>query len=311
MANNLLLRIILAAIGTIVLFAALIFLPFAGLPMAAIGLAYGVMQAALIALVAMVLLWVLMAPSLAIAFGFLFALPILVTLRQSLLSRRLEDGSFAFYPIDRLILLVIAMCGTGAVLVFLSMGGGVGLPQAFANALTTSPEIIQLLQQMYSLSTPEDVLRIANIMLVTGFASWPLIIVGNLQIAQALLVKTGLNLRPPADYERLQLPQALSVILGLLLLAATFADGAMATLFAALAGIVIGAYFLLGLAIIHAISRHWNARGLFLTGLYFLIFMMAWVIIPVSLMGLLDARFDFRKLKQRPDKPSDETGDKE
>ena len=92
---------------------------------------------------------------------------------------------------------------------------------------------------------------------------------------------------------------------------ASFTHGAIATLFGTLAGIIVSAYFLLGLAIIHAISRNWNARGFFLAGLYFLIFMMAWVIIPVSLMGLLDARFDFRKLKQRPDKPSDETRDKE
>lgn len=311
MANNLLLRIILAAIGTVVLFAALIFLPFAGLPMAAIGLAYGLMQAALVALVSMVLLWLLMAPSLAIAFGFLFAIPILATLRQALLSRQLADGSFEFYPLDRLILLVIALCSGGAALIFLSMGGEAGLPQAFANALASSPEISQLLGQMYSLSGPDDMLRIANIMLITGFASWPLLVVGNLQIAQALVVKTELNLRPPTDYERLQLPQGLSLILGVLLLVAVFADGAMATLFAALAAIVLSAYFLLGLAIIHAISRDWNARGFFLAGLYFLIFMMAWVIIPVSLMGLLDTRFDFRKLKQRPDKPSDETGDEE
>jgi len=74
---------------------------------------------------------------------------------------------------------------------------------------------------------------------------------------------------------------------------------------------ILAAYFLLGLAIIHAISRHWNGRGLLLAALYFLIFVMAWVIIPVSLMGLLDTRFDFRKLNQRPDKPSNVEGDEE
>ena len=69
--------------------------------------------------------------------------------------------------------------------------------------------------------------------------------------------------------------------------------------------------FLLGLAIIHAISRHWNGRGFMLAVLYFLIFVMAWVIIPISLMGLLDTRFDFRGLNRRPDKPSDAEGDEE
>jgi hypothetical protein len=87
--------------------------------------------------------------------------------------------------------------------------------------------------------------------------------------------------------------------------------GWLATLFAALAALAMGAYFLLGLAIIHAISRNWNGRGLLLATLYFLLFVMAWVSIPVSLMGLLDARFDFRGLKKHPDKPSDLPGDKE
>ena len=311
MANNLLLRIILAAIGTVVLFAALIFLPFAGLPMAAIGLAFGITQAALVALASLILLSVLIAPSLAIAFALLFAAPILLALRQALLSRPLDDGGFEFYPIERLIVLVVGLCGLGAILIFTLMGGAAGLPQSFADALVSSTEIRDLLAQIYSLSTPEEVLRVANIMLITGFASWPLIVLGNLQIAQALLVKTGLNLRPEADYERLQLPQFLSLILGGLLVAAFLTNGALASLLATLAAIIISAYFLLGLAIIHAISRDWNARGLFLAGLYFLIFMMAWVIVPVSLMGLLDSRFDFRKLNRNPDKPSDETRDEE
>ena len=58
-------------------------------------------------------------------------------------------------------------------------------------------------------------------------------------------------------------------------------------------------------------SLAWNGRGLLLGALYFLIFFMAWVILPVALMGLLDARFDFRGLNNTPDKPSETHGDEE
>jgi glucan phosphoethanolaminetransferase (alkaline phosphatase superfamily) len=92
---------------------------------------------------------------------------------------------------------------------------------------------------------------------------------------------------------------------------AALLPGWPAILSAALAAMILAAYFLLGLVIIHAISRHWNGRSLLLVTLYFLIFVMAWVIIPVSLMGLLDTRFDFRKLNHRPDKPSNLEGDQE
>ena len=107
------------------------------------------------------------------------------------------------------------------------------------------------------------------------------------------------------------MPPWLALVFGALFVLGLALPGWVGTLAATLAALVMSAYFLLGLAIIHAISRNWNGRGIVLTTLYFLIFVMAWVSIPVSLMGLLDARFDFRKLRQRPDKPSNSTGDKE
>jgi len=67
----------------------------------------------------------------------------------------------------------------------------------------------------------------------------------------------------------------------------------------------------LGLAVIHAISRLWKGRGLLLATLYFFLLMMAWVVIPVTLMGLLDTRFNFRRLHRNPDKSSDINRDKE
>jgi len=148
-------------------------------------------------------------------------------------------------------------------------------------------------------------------MLVSAFASWPLLLLGNMQLAQALLVRMKRNLRPQENYDSLQLPIWLVAPLAIFMGGAALLSGWPASLSAALAAMIMAAYFLLGLAIIHAISRHWNGRGFLLAVLYFLIFVMAWVIIPVSLMGLLDTRFDFRGLNRRPDKPSDAEGDEE
>jgi HAMP domain-containing protein len=98
--------------------------------------------------------------------------------------------------------------------------------------------------------------------------------------------------------------------LGLSLLGTWLASGWPATLLAVFAAILLGAYFLLGLAVIHAISRHWNGRVWFLAGLYFLIFVMAWVIVPISLLGLLESRLNLRRVPAQPPKSDDDEENK-
>lgn len=311
MANTQLLRIVFAAIGSFVLFAALIFMPFAPVPVAAIGLSFGAAQAAMVAALAIMMTAIILSPPLAMVFAITFLVPTIVLVRQALLSRQAANGDYIFFPLTQLIMLTLGMTGIGASLLFLITGGADGLPVSFANAIQQSPEVRTALMQVYGISSEEEMLWIANVMLVSGFAGWPLLLLGNMQIAQALLVQVKRNLRPQENYDTLQLPRRLVAPLAIFMAGAALLPGWPATLSAALAAMILAAYFLLGLAIIHAISRHWNGRGLLLAALYFLIFVMAWVIIPVSLMGLLDTRFDFRKLNQRPDKPSNVEGDEE
>lgn len=325
MTQALLLRIIVAATSSFVLFAAIFTMPLAALPMAYIGLAYGAAQAAMVAVATLIISSVIMGPPLAIVFFIVFLAPTFVLVRQALLSRPRETEevsrpqetdeksapSFVFYPLQKLILLVLSLTGLGTVLAFVSLGGEAGLPQAMADALRQSPGISSALLSVYEISSPEDYLRLANFMLIASFASWPLLLLGNAQAAQGILVKLGNNLRPASSYQTLTLPPWLSFGFAALLTLGLVLPGWVATLAVTLAALVMSAYFLLGLAIIHAISRNWRGRGPILATLYFLIFVMAWVSIPVSLMGLLDARFDFRGLRKRPDKPSNSTGDKE
>lgn len=325
MTQALLLRIIVAATSSFVLFAAIFTMPLAALPMAYIGLAYGAAQAAMVAVATLIISSVIMGPPLAIVFFIVFLAPTFVLVRQALLSRPRETEevsrpqetdeksapSFVFYPLQKLILLVLSLTGLGTVLAFVSLGGEAGLPQAMADALRQSPGISSALLSVYEISSPEDYLRLANFMLIASFASWPLLLLGNAQAAQGILVKFGNNLRPASSYQTLTLPPWLSFGFAALLTLGLVLPGWVATLAVTLAALVMSAYFLLGLAIIHAISRNWRGRGPILATLYFLIFVMAWVSIPVSLMGLLDARFDFRGLRKRPDKPSNSTGDKE
>ena len=290
------LRVSFAAVFTCGLLVALITLPFAALPIAYIGLPLGLTAAAITAALASVLLTALAGPGSAMSFIISFGVPVLWLIRLALLSRRQSlDGDYEFYPATQIIIQAVIISGTLAAFIFLANAGTPqGLPGVFAQSLQQAPQISDLIRTVYGTDT--DILGVANIILITGFASWPLILLGTLQCAQALAQYSGDNLRPAETHDRLTMPVWFDFALGLAFFGAWVTSGWTATLLAVFAAIFLGAYFLLGLAVIHAISRHWNGRVWFLAGLYFLIFVMAWVVVPISLLGLLESRLNLRRL---------------
>ena len=217
MANTQLLRIVFAAIGSFVLFAALIFMPFAPVPVAAIGLSFGVAQAAMVAALAIMMTAIILSPPLAMVFAITFLVPTIVLVRQALLSRQAANGDYIFFPLTQLIMLTLGMTGIGASLLFLITGGADGLPVSFANAIQQSPEVRTALMQVYGISSEEEMLWIANVMLVSGFAGWPLLLLGNMQIAQTLLVRVKRNLLPQENHDTMQLPRRLVPPLAILM----------------------------------------------------------------------------------------------
>ncbi len=302
------LRCAFAAIASFLLYAGVVTLPFAVVPVAAIGLAFGLAEALLAAAFAILLTGFLLSPSMALVLALFLLVPSLVLTRRALMSRPDPDhqGEFQFYPPRFIIEDALIMVASGAVLLYLSFADYTGgLPKLLADTMYQSPEIMTTLEAVYGTSTLDEISGVANWVLISGFASWPILMLGSLQIAQAGTVYFSRNLRPTPDYKSLTLPTYLTFGIAACLIAGLVFDGWLATLALTIAAIVLSAYFLLGLAIIHAISRHWKGRAFFLTALYFFLLMTAWVIIPVSLMGLLDGRFNFRRLPRNPDKSSD------
>lgn len=306
------LRSFVSALGGFLLFGGVITLPFAGVPLAYVGLSYGFGQAVATAALTLLMAATLLSVPIAITYAVLIIGPVLFLIRQSLLSRQTEDEAFEFYPLDKLILLGLAITAGGTVLIYLAFAGqDGGLPGLFARAMWQAPEIRDALSQIYDISSQQDMNAIANLVLVTGLASWPLIVLGNLQIGQTASTYFGRNLRPTPNYEALRLPEWLVYLLLASMVSGVVLSGWPANLATALAAICTIAYFLLGLAIIHAISRGWNGRVFVLAGLYFLLMVAAWVIIPVSLLGLLDTRLNFRRLANANQTPPNDNGNEE
>ena len=303
MTHAMALRVCFAAIITCGLLAAIVTLPFAALPVAYIGLTLGLTAAAVTAALASALLGVLAGFGTSLSFVISFGVPILWLIRLALLSRRPDaDGAYEFFPSALIIVQAVIISAALASVVFLAnIGADQGLPGVFAQSLQQAPQIAALIRTVYGPDT--DLLGVANIILITGFASWPLILLGTLQSAQMLAQYTGTNLRPAETHDRLAMPVWFDFALVITLLGTWVTAGWVSTLLAVFAAILAGAYFLLGLAVIHAISRDWSGRVWFLAGLYFLIFVVAWVILPISLLGLLESRLNLRRSAPREPKP--------
>jgi hypothetical protein len=60
------------------------------------------------------------------------------------------------------------------------------------------------------------------------------------------------------------------------------------------------AFALLGLAVLHVVTRHMNGRGFILGGMYGAIAVLGWPVLAAALLGIADAAFDLRARAGRP-----------
>jgi hypothetical protein len=68
------------------------------------------------------------------------------------------------------------------------------------------------------------------------------------------------------------------------------------------------AYAILGLAVMHAITRGLNSRPLALGGVYFAIIVFFWPLLAMSLLGLADTAFNLRGRAARRRPPPSHPG---
>jgi hypothetical protein len=117
---------------------------------------------------------------------------------------------------------------------------------------------------------------------------------GNLYLAGRIARISGRLNRPWPDLAAIRFPPtthaafAASIVL-------SFVPGLPGTVAGIAAGALSVAYGLVGLAVLHALTRPLKARSLVLTGVYSALMFFWPAIVLVTLIGIADALFDFRK----------------
>lgn len=274
---------------------------FAPLPLFAVGLGLGFAQVVVAAAAALVVSLLLDGWIGLLYAGMSLVLPVALLVRQALLARPDGRGGLEWYPGGGL---AVWLAGIGAALVAISVllaarGSPEGAEAWLRDALRRALEALGFFSEDAQLAAAVDVL--APLAPGIAVATWLLFLVVNAVLAQAMLTRRGKNLRPAVDLAMFQLPGWLPIAVAAALAIGLVAGGDLG--FAGRNLVVVGLvpYFLMGIAVVHVISRSWPGRGFALAVFYVLLLLFSWPMsVLLMILGVLEHWFNWRAGQAQP-----------
>jgi hypothetical protein len=273
--------------------------------LAGLGLGFGPLLIGAAAATAIILF--LSNPPTALVYAASEALPAIVLTRLTLTARE-GDGKLHWYPLGRIIISAALISGALS-FVYLALQG------ADIEALTKAvrPEIENFAKSLASVPGGAEALgetqigELTSIVVASlpGAVSLSLMItaLASLWLAGRVTLASGRLLRPWPDFSKIELPLGSAV----LLVAATvlsFTSDRMWLLSDGLASALRLAFALLGLAVLHHVTRGSPWRGFVLTITYAgLLILSKHAMLILSLIGLAETAFHYRNSAQRAAPP--------
>jgi len=260
---------------------------FASIPLFLAGLALGRREATTAAVVGTVATAILGAGWVsAAAYGLSQALPVLVTVRRAATSRVGANGETEWYPIGRSLTM---LAGYGALGVLAAEVLAVGEPGGLEGVLR---DLVTALARRFAEGGIDLERQLADSWLpsiipgLTG-GSWLLMTVVNGALAQAAASRLGVAIRPSPAWSRLRPPPFTGEIFLALVALAMLPDpiGFTALNVALILSVV---FALTGLARVHRFARGRPGERAILIGVYTVLVLFGWPIIPLIGLGLID-----------------------
>ena len=282
---------------------AIILFYLAPLPLCLAGLGWGRSSAFVASLSSTVIIALSLGPIVAMLFAVVFAAPIAFLVHLILLSRAAVEpqGSNAaanveWYPPGRLVGWAAVIAGALAGLVLLTVGYDQEVYNQSITDFLNSPALKDLDPDgtLFTRETIENLtVLIAKALPGMIAMSWLTIVLFNLWLAGFIVKASGRALRPWPKLQDLELPgMYVAVFAGAIVV--SFIPGLIGLLATGLAGAMLLAFVLQGLAVIHTFSLAMPLRGFLLTAVYLGIFLLGWVAILVAILGLGEPLFGLR-----------------
>jgi hypothetical protein len=232
----------------------------------------------------------------ALLFFLVEALPAVLLVFQALRWRQDEGGAVSWCPPGRLVLWLVGI-GTAALLaaaIWLSLApeGFRGIMRGFLAGQLDSLVGQPAAEQTSRTDALAETLSAFFPAIATG--SWLVMTTINGVLAQGVLARFGLAMRPAPDIATLSLPRWPSVLLAGAVLAAIVAPGDLGYLGANLVPVLAIPFFFVGLAVLHAVARRHAGRIIILVPTY-LALLLGWPILLVAACGIIDQWFGLRQ----------------
>ncbi|MEZ5839301.1 MAG: DUF2232 domain-containing protein [Hyphomicrobiales bacterium] len=278
----------------------------APLPVLLAGLGWGVFVALVAALAGALALAILVSPLAALFFFLMSAAPSAYVARLALLSRPLPDGSgIEWYPVGRIIAWAALFGGIAVVATIPMFGFDI---DAYRDGLA---------RVMRAMIAPEggegklpegvDVDRLvgffSQVLPIFGAVLWMVTELLNLWLAARIVNSSGRLSRPWPRLSRIEFPPLLPVAF-VLAAAGSFLGGIVgfiASVFAATFGL---AFVLLGLAVLHEVTRGSPARPFILGITYLLLVIFSWIALALAALGLGETFLRLRDRRPPGGRPS-------
>jgi hypothetical protein len=272
------------------------------------GLGLGPLAAAVAGLAGTLLVLVAGTPIGALVFAAAQAIPVAILIYLAQLNRSGPDGSVEWYPAGRLIIVAAILAGVFSSLTLMLLGGDIEtLRTALREMLQTF--VTNELPKMPDAPTlgPAEIDEATAIALALLPAASAISTMGsllfNFWLAGRITLASGRLQRPWPDIPAIVYPPLTPLLLAVAT-GAAFLAGLPGLIAAGFAGPLFLAYVLLGLAVVHYMTRGRPWRPFALWGLYASLFIMNTIAsLAIALLGLAEAIWPMRRVTPPPKPP--------
>ncbi|WP_234682543.1 DUF2232 domain-containing protein [Bradyrhizobium monzae] len=273
----------------------------APLPLMLAAIAWGPLCGALGGIVATLVIAGALSPPLALGYGLAFALPAWWLGHLAMLGRPVPGGiagtdaaspQVEWYPLGRILLWIAALATLLTAGSLYSLGSDASaITDAMRHGLAKILSMVS--ETTVTESDPRVGLMVAVIPVLVA-ASQMATLTLNLWLAAKVAAVSGRLHRPWPDLSGTSLPPMTLVAL-CVALAFSFFSGMTGILAVVVTTVLMMAYALVGLAVLHTITRDLANRGIWLATTYAILFMFSVSLVLLTALGLADAVFGFRE----------------
>ena len=272
------------------------------------GFGWGVRAAGVAALAGTLLILGSLGVTPATAYCFSLAVPSVIITHYAFLYRvaetQNEEPAIEWYPVGNIILLTTLYGGLLAALTVLLLGSS---HEAYMEKVASELDLVLAKAGkagFFKTLKPQELAQYKQLLQAILPAStaviWSLFALVNMYIAAHIVRVSELLKRPWPDFSSMDYPYKSSMAFAIILFLSLTLPRLAGLLLSAIAGGMMIAFLLLGLAVVHHVSHAWQARGLILFGTYVAVIFVGWGSLILILVGAIEPFMQFRQRMKAP-----------